>query len=301
MSKPHRLGRGLDALITDRSAEAGAGDKENTGAKLISIDRIVRSPFQPRKEFAQEGMEDLVRSIKVKGVIQPVLVRRAGDQYELMAGERRWRAAREAQLTEIPAVIMEATDQDAMEVALIENLLREDLNPMEQAEGFKRFMDQFGMTQEQIADRIGKARATVANVTRLLDLPDEVKEYIRQNKLQAGHAKVLLGLEIPEEQSLLARQVIKEGLSVRQLEVLVARCKRSPRRRRVSREDIQPVHAASIADLLRRHLGTAIRLASCRTLANGKKMKGHIEIDFFSVEDLNRILDVLGISDKSAR
>jgi ParB family chromosome partitioning protein len=251
--------------------------------------------------FLEEGMEELVRSVKVRGVVQPVLVRRKGDRYELIAGERRYRAAREAQIGEIPAIVMEATDQEALELALIENLLREDLNPMEEAEGYRKFVDQFGMTQEQIADRLGKARATVANVARLLDLPDEVKEFIRQNQLQAGHAKVLLGLEIPEERILLARQAIKEGLSVRELEVLVARRKRSPRRRRASRDDIQAVHSASISDLLRRHLGTSVRLASCRTLANGKKVKGHIEIDFFSVEDLNRILEVLGISDKNAR
>lgn len=301
MSKTHRLGRGLDALMTDKPAEEGAEEETSADVPRIPVDRVVASPFQPRQAFAEEGMADLVRSIKARGVIQPVLVRRKGDKYELMAGERRWRAAKEAQLSEIPAIVREATDQEALEMALIENLFREDLNPMEQAEGFRKYMDKFGMTQEQIADRIGKARATVANVTRLLDLPDEVKAYIRKNQLQAGHAKVLLGLEIPEERVLLARQVIKEGLSVRQLEVLVARKKRAPGRRRAARDDIQAVHSASITDLVRRHLGTSVRLVSCRTLANGKKAKGCIEIDFFSVEDLNRILEVLGITDKNVR
>ncbi|MEI6971927.1 MAG: ParB/RepB/Spo0J family partition protein [bacterium] len=301
MSKTHRLGRGLDALMTDKPAGNGDGEMKSAGAQQIPVGKIIRSPFQPRKDFAQEGMDDLVRSIKAKGVIQPVLVRKVGDQYELMAGERRWRAAKEAQLGVIPAIVREATDQEATEIALIENLFREDLNPMEQAEGFKKCMDKFGLTQEQVADRIGKARATIANSTRLLDLPGEVQDFIRQNRIQAGHAKVLLGLGIAEEQSLLARQVIKEGLSVRQLEVLVARSKRTPRRRRASTEDIQAVHAVGITDLLRRHLGTAVRLSSCRTLANGKKVKGNIEIDYFSVEDLNRILEVLGVSDQSAR
>lgn len=301
MSKTHRLGRGLDALITDKPTVEGSGDGQDAGVTQVSIDRIVPSPFQPRKEFDAEKMADLVRSVKAKGVIQPVLVRRKGDLYELMGGERRYRAAKEAQIKEIPVRVKDASDQEAFEIVLTENLQREDLNQMEQAEGYRLYSDRFGMTQEQIADRIGKPRASVANVMRLLDLPAEVQEYVRQNQIQAGHAKVLLGLGIPEEQTLLAKQVIKEGLSVRQLEVLVARSKRTPHRRRVSRDDIQAVHAVSITDLVRRHLGTSVRLTSCRTLANGKKAKGHIEIDFFSVEDLNRILEVLGIADKIVR
>jgi ParB family chromosome partitioning protein len=283
--------------MKDEPDSAEHGEKNGNGTRRLSLDLIEKSPFQPRLAFAEEGMDDLVRSVKLRGVVQPVLVRRKGDKYELIAGERRYRAAREAKLADIPAIVMEANDQEVLELALVENLMREDLNPMEQAEGYKKFVDQFGLTQEQIAERIGKPRATIANFTRLLDLPNEVKEYIRQNQLQAGHGKVLLGLEIAEERILLARQVIKEGLSVRDLEVLVARSKRGPRRRRASHEDIQPVHSASISDTLRRRLGTSVRLTSCRTLANGKKVKGSVEIDFFSVEDLNRILEVLGIPD----
>ena len=297
MTKTHRLGRGLGALMKDEPDSAEQGEKNGGGTRRLSLDLIEKSPFQPRVAFAEEGMDDLVRSVKLRGVVQPVLVRRKGDKYELIAGERRYRAAREAKLADIPVIVMEANDQEVLELALVENLMREDLNPMEQAEGYKKFVDQFGLTQEQIAERIGKPRATIANFTRLLDLPNEVKEYIRQNQLQAGHGKVLLGLEIAEERILLARQVIKEGLSVRDLEVLVARSKRGPRRRRASHEDIQPVHSASISDTLRRRLGTSVRLTSCRTLANGKKVKGSVEIDFFSVEDLNRILEVLGIPD----
>lgn len=297
MTKTHRLGRGLGALMKDEPDNTEQVEKKEPGIKRLPLEQIVKSPFQPRLAFAEEGMEDLVRSVKVRGVVQPVLVRRNGDKYELIAGERRYRAAREAKLADIPVIVMEANDQEALELALVENLMREDLNPMEEAEGYKRFVDQFNLTQEQIAERIGKPRATVANFTRLLDLPNEVKEYIRQKQLQAGHGKVLLGLEIAEDRILLARQVIKEGLSVRELEVLVARTKRTPRRRRASHDDIQPVHSESISDILRRRLGTSVRLTSCRTLANGKKIKGSVEIDFFSVEDLNRILEVLGIPD----
>lgn len=301
MSKTHRLGRGLDALITDKPADSEKGDGKGVDISRVPVALIVPSPFQPRKEFAADAMEELVNSIKSKGVLEPVLVRRKGDVYELMAGERRYRAAKEAKAVEIPVRVIDATDQEAFEIGFIENLHREDLNQMEEAEGYRQFAEQFGLTQEQIAIRIGKARASIANVMRLLDLPEEVKEFVRKDQIQAGHAKVLLGLEIPEEQSLLARQVIKEGLSVRQLEVLVARSKRASRRRRPSRDDIQAVHIASITDIVRRHLGTSVRLTSCRTLANGKKVKGHLEMDFFSADDLNRILEVLGIADKIER
>ncbi|MEI6807536.1 MAG: ParB/RepB/Spo0J family partition protein [bacterium] len=301
MSKTHRLGRGLDALITDKPADSGPREEKVADIARIPIALIVPSPYQPRKEFAAAAMEELVNSIKSKGVLEPVLVRRKGEVYELMAGERRYRAAKEAKVAEIPVRVMDATDQEAFEIAFIENLHREDLNQMEEAEGYRRFAEQFGLTQEQIATRIGKARASVANIMRLLDLPEEVREFVRLDRIQAGHAKVLLGLEIPEEQVLLAKQVIKEGLSVRQLEVLVARSKRAPRRRRASRDDIQAVHIASITDIVRRHLGTSVRLTSCRTLANGKKVKGHLEMDYFSADDLNRILEVLGVADKIAR
>jgi len=298
MTKKHGLGRGLNALITDRQA---VDDPGPAGGTMIPLNRIAASPFQPRIEFQEEGMEDLIRSVKEQGVVQPILVRSRGDGYELIAGERRCRAARAAGLSAVPAIIREATDREALELALIENLLRDGLNVMEEATGYRRLMDQFSMTQEQVADRLGKARASVANTIRLLDLPDEIKDYVRQSKLSAGHAKVLLGIEIPEERVLIARQAIKEALSVRDLEVLVAKRRRTRRTRRAARDDIAPVHLARVSDVLRRHLGTSVRITACRTLANGKKMKGLIEVDFFNADDLTRILEVLGVSEKNGQ
>jgi ParB family transcriptional regulator, chromosome partitioning protein len=306
MSAKHiGLGRGLNALIRDVPApEAAAPAGPAAGGRVeIPLGQIHKNPWQPRRHFAPEALQELVESIRQRGVLQPLLVRRrpsaAGqpDTYELIAGERRFRAAQEAELAAVPAIVMDVTDHEALELALIENLQREDLNVMEEAEGYQMLADKFGLSQEQIGHRVGKGRATIANSLRLLTLPDPVKTMIAAGDVAAGHAKVLLGLEIAAEQEVLARRVAKEGLSVRQIERIVNRLKRPGRRARPSATAVPADHLRYLADRLQQQLGTSVRLSSCRTLANGKKIRGTIEIDYFSPDELDRLLVLLGVTE----
>ena len=294
MATKHGLGRGLDALI--RNGVAPAPETATGGAQKIAVKDIKASSLQPRRRFDEQSLGELADSIRHCGVLQPLLVRRAADGYELIAGERRWRAATAAGVAEVPAIVMEAADHAALEMALVENLQRENLNVLEEADGYRVLADRFAMTQEQIAQRVGKSRAAVANVLRILDLPGEVKEMISADKLSAGHAKILAGLEIPDEQLSLAKQAVSESFSVRQLEKIVQRLKLAPRKPRATRSDIPAGHVTMLCDKLYSHFGTAVRLSPCRTYANGKKAKGTIEIDFYSNEDLDRILQILGIN-----
>jgi len=299
MAVRHSLGRGLDALIKNGTT-AGAGQATAAGPTpsvlKVPVGAIRKSPWQPRRTFETEAMMELVQSVKERGVLQPLLVRPFGAEYELIAGERRLRAALEAGLTEVPVIVMSAADGEALELALIENLQRQDLNVLEEAEAYRLLAEQFNLTQEQIAVRVGKARASVANTMRLLSLPAEVQQLLATNQLSPGHAKVLIGLEIPEEQILYAQRAVKENLSVRNLEKLIAKAKRPPRKPRAARTDIPPTHLAAISDKLHAHFGTSVRITPCRTYANGTKGKGTIEIDFFSNDDLDRILALLGVA-----
>ena len=295
MANKHGLGRGLGALIKDGVTRSSQEDK-SAGILKVPLDTIHRSQWQPRQDFEEEALAELTQSIRERGILQPLLVRRGGDGYELIAGERRLRAAGEAGLTEAPVIVMQASDGDAMEMALIENLQREDLNVLEEAEGYDILRKQFELTQEQIADRVGKARASVTNTLRLLVLPQEVKDLVRNGALTAGHAKLLVGVEIADEQVHYARRTVKEGLSVRNLERILQRARRVPRKPRAVRVEIPEDHLAYLSDQLHAHLGTAIRIFPCRTFANGKKGKGTIEIDFYSGDDLQRVLEVLGLS-----
>ncbi len=293
------LGRGLGALIKD-TPESPAGEDAATKERDITqipVSQLHKSPWQPRRHFDQDALNDLVASIKERGVIQPLLVRKVDSGYQLIAGERRFRAAQEAELDEVPALVMDVSDQDAVEITLIENLQREDLNPIEEAEGYQSLVDRFGMTQEHIAERVGKGRATITNVLRLLTLPDSVQRMLAENRLSSGHAKVLLGLEIPREQELLAERALKEGLSVRALERAVEKLRKPPRKPRSERVDIPASHLQHISDQLHQSLGTSIRLTASRTLSNGRKVPGRIEIDYYSPDDLDRLLQILGVSE----
>lgn len=290
------LGRGLSALIKEVPAE----DVPETSAEdivKIPIGQLRRNPWQPRQQFEPEALEDLVHSIRDRGVLQPLLVRRVKDGYELIAGERRLRASEEAELKEVPAVVMDVSDREVLELALVENLQRENLNLIEEAEGYQVLCDKFDMTQEQIAQHVGKARATVANALRVLGLPGKVRDLIASGGLSGGHAKVLLGLEIAEEQELLAERIVREGLSVRSLEKVVAKLRKPPKKPRAEKTDIPESHIRHLTDRLHQHLGTSVRVSSSRTLANGKKAKGRIEIDYYSPEDLDRLLVLLGLSE----
>jgi ParB family chromosome partitioning protein len=293
MASKRGLGRGLDALIKDGTA----AETEAPGVRRVPADRVRRSALQPRHTFGKQSLAELTESVRERGVLQPLLVRPVADGYELIAGERRLRAALAAGLAEVPVIVMQAGDSEALETALVENLQREDLNVLEEAEAYQVLAERFGLTQEQVAGRVGKPRASVANTVRLLALPAEVKQMILEDRLSAGHAKVLGGLAAEPEQLHYARRAVKENLSVRNLEKLIERASRLPRRRRAAREEIPAAHVADISDRLHRHFGTSVRVTSCRTLANGKRVPGCLAVEFYSNDDLDRILRLLGISE----
>ena len=301
MAIKHGLGRGLSALIKDApapQAPAAAPAPEAGGVLHVPVDKITKSQWQPRRVFEKQALADLAQSIREHGVLLPLLVRVTDTGYSLIAGERRLRASIEAGLKEVPVTVITASDGEAMQLALVENLQRADLQVLEEAEGYQMLATRFAMTQEQISVRVGKARASVANALRLLDLPAEVKQLLNSGELTPGHAKALLGLTIAQEQILYARRTLKENLSVRNLEKLIQRALRIPRKPRASRDDMPATHVAHLSDKLHQHFGTSIRLVSSRTLANGKKTRGYIEVDFYSNDDLTRILDLMGIREE---
>lgn len=299
-AKPTGLGRGLGALIKDTpttAAEPAPAAPQKGGVARLPVGQIRRSPWQPRHTFEPEALSELVASVRERGVLQPLLVRRSGEHFELIAGERRLRAAQEAGLLDLPAIVMEVTDREALEIALVENLQRSDLNLIEEAEGYRALAEKFQMTQEQIATRVGKARPTVANAMRLLELPDPVKQLVAERKLSPGHAKALLGLENRREMELLAARSVGEDLSVRTLEHIVARTKRAPRKERAEKADIPEQHVKYLVERMHQHFGTPVRMTPCRTLSNGQKAKGVLEIDFHSSDELDRLLVLLGITE----
>jgi ParB family chromosome partitioning protein len=231
-------------------------------------------------------------------VLVPLLVRAAGDDYELIAGERRLRASAAAGRATVPVLVMDVADRDAAETTLIENLHRADLNVLEEAQGYALLMEQFGLTQEEVADRVSKPRPTVANALRLLALPVEVREYVASGLLSPGHAKLIAGIESATEQMAFARMTIKNHLSVRNLEKAILKARRAPRKPRAQRDDVPAAHMADISDRLHRHFGTSVLIASCKTLANGRKRPGIIQIEYYSSDDLTRILELLGLSER---
>lgn len=293
------LGRGLGALIREVPAQKKVEPQapSGEGTLRVPVERIHAAAWQPRQTFRPGAMEELVQSIRERGVLQPLLVRAQGEGYELIAGERRLRASIAAGLGEVPVRVLAVDDRAALELALIENLQREDLDPIEEAEGYRALADRFDLTQEQIAERVGRARASVTNALRLLSLPEPVRKMLQDGRLSIGHAKVLLGLAIPAEQILLAEQSMREGLSVRDLEKRVAKASRPPRKRRASRPDVPETHLRDLTDRVQQHLGTAVRIAPSRTLANGRRVKGMIEIDYYTNDDLDRLMILLGVSD----
>lgn len=294
MAKRTGLGRGLGALISD--SEPAPEDKQPEGITAVPVDRIKIGNLQPRKVFDDLSLSELADSMKERGVLQPLLVRPIGNDYELIAGERRLRAGKLAGLTEMPVIISNADDVNALEIALVENLQREDLNIIEEAEGYRSLADRFGLTQEQIATRVGKSRVSVTNALRLLRLPEDIKERVSDGTLSAGHAKVLSGLDIEQEQRIFAQMTADENLSVRNLEKRIEKSRKVARKPRASRSDLPKEHLDYLNDKLHAHFGTSIRIAPSKTYANGKKGKGRIEIDFYSNDELDRILQILGVS-----
>lgn len=259
----------------------------------IALSRIRPCSFQPRKTFSDEAIKELADSIKEQGILTPLLVRKNGDGFELIAGERRWRAAQAAGLTEVPALIKEADDRKTLELALIENLQREDLNPIEEALGYSQLAGQFKLTQDQIATRMGKARSAVANALRLLNLSADVQGFIRKGLLSAGHAKVLLGVANTADQDQLARDVMTRGLSVRGLEELLDSRKTAgaashPTSNGKSPRHLPDANLSALQERLQQRMGSKV-------LLRYRKGKGAIEVRFFSDDDLERILDILGV------
>lgn len=275
------LGKGLSALIPPRDVVFVETEKQEKVINL-PISNIKTNKYQPRVEFNEEKLSDLVKSIKEKGVIQPVLVRKVHDGYELIAGERRLRAAKRLQLERIPAIQKEVTDLDMLEISLIENIQREELNPIEEANAFERFITEFNFTQEKIAQVLGKDRSTIANTVRLLSLPKKIQDLVSKNSISAGHAKALLSLPTENEQYRVCNLVMNKGLSVRETEKLVARRTAGVK----AKEPKKDPHVEDIAGQLQQILGTRVKIA------HGKK-RGSIQIEYYSLEDLNRILDII--------
>jgi ParB family transcriptional regulator, chromosome partitioning protein len=276
------LGKGLSALIPSR--DAAFGEEAGRQEKIVHIPlaQIKTNKYQPRVEFNEEKLNELVKSMKEKGIIQPILVRKAHDGYELIAGERRLRAAKHLQLANIPAIVREVNDLDSLEISLIENIQREELNPIEEANAFERLVTEFNFTQDKIAGALGKDRSTIANTIRLLALPKKIQEYISKNSITAGHAKALLSLPTDTEQYRVCNLIIKKALSVRETEKLVAR-RAHPTGKKELKKDSR---IEDIANQLQHILGTRVRIS------HGKK-RGSIQIEYYSLEDLNRILGII--------
>jgi ParB family chromosome partitioning protein len=273
------LGRGLNALLRETEAPPSGA-----GLEQVPLNRIDPNPFQPRTQLPSEALEELANSIRASGLIQPILLRPNGERYQLVAGERRWRAAGKAGLEKVPAVVRDIADTEALELALAENLLREALNPLEIARAYERLQKQFHLTHEQIAERLGVNRSTVTNTLRLLGLPPAVQTLLMDDKITAGHARALLAVSSPDVQTKLAHSVIEKGLSVRNLENLVA-----PQARAQEKQDPKPAPKtdpnlrAAVLEM-ERALGTRVKVV-------GSDRRGKIEISYFSADDLSRIYD----------
>lgn len=290
------LGKGLSALIAAQPAAAPApplaGREEDHAEKIwrINLDSITPSPLQPRKEFETDALSELVESIRQHGIIQPLIVRKIDGRHELIAGERRWRAALAAGLSDVPVIIRPATDRDVLELSLIENLQRADLNPIEEARGYARLAGEFGMRQEEISQKVGRSRAAVANAMRLLDLHEQVQTWLAQNLISVGHAKVLLALKSPEEQLAVAETILRRSATVRATERLVARQLGTsrPRRRRASTVSVSAAAVEHLQSRLQEFLGTRV------ILHHGEK-QGRIEIEYYGADDLQRIVQLIGL------
>jgi len=281
MASQKGLGKGLGALLGDFSEEL----PEKSAYRLLPIYRVEPNPDQPRRDFGDEELEELAQSIAEHGIIQPLTVRETKNgYYQIIAGERRWRAARICKLSEVPAVVMEADDRKAMELALIENLQRQDLNPVEEAMGYRCLMDDHGLTQEEASARVGKSRPAVANPLRLLNLTPDVLDLVRGGKLTAGHARAILVLKEPKKQQEAAKKIMALGLSVRGAETLCRNmAKPQPRQ---SGETLKVDYVAECEKTLSKHLGRGVKII------NGKK-KGTFQLEFYGQEDLQKLLDAL--------
>ena len=293
MAAPKRsgLGRGLDALFADAVPVSDSAEKKQEkpaaaadAVQYINIHDIMPNANQPRKTFSEEKIDELSKSIKEHGIIQPIVVRKKGESYEIVAGERRWRAARKAELTQVPCLIRELTDEQNMLIAIIENMQREDLNPVEEAEGLNQMITTFGMTQEQVSKSVGKSRPYIANSLRLLTLPEYIKNEMAEGRLSAAHGRTLITVESEDVRKALCDKIIREGLSVRETERLVSAQGKGKKKRPAAK--VKNPDVARVESELKDALGTRVSIVQ-----NGKK--GKIEIEYFSREELDRLIELL--------
>lgn len=287
------LGRGLDALMGS-GPSALLDDAENSGGvMMLPIAKVEANASQPRKLFDPEALSDLAESIATHGILQPITVRLLqSGYYQIISGERRWRAAREAGLSEVPVLVIEADDKKVMELSLIENLQREDLNPMEEAAGYRKLMDEFGLNQEECSERVGKSRSAVANALRLMNLPEPIQAMVEDGRLTAGHARCLVSVADPALQQSLAEKIANDGLSVRQAEQLVKKLTTPPKEKEAPAKDPLAVdYAAVAAKELSDKLGRRVKITT------GKK-RGKLELEYYGVDDLNDLLDALALIKK---
>jgi ParB family chromosome partitioning protein len=275
------LGKGLSALIPESSVLIG-------GRTIINVDvhKLHPNPRQPRGDFHPETISELAESIKAQGIAQPILARPKNGKYEIVAGERRWRASKKAGLTLIPAIIKEFSDEESLEIALVENLQREDLNPMDEAEAYNKLATEFKLTQNDISKKVGKNRSTVANMMRLLELPREIQVSIRKNQITVGHARPLLSLQSNSERTTLWKEIIKNNLTVRDVEQVIHGGKPAKQSKAKKRKHTKNAELNDLTELLTTHLGTKVRV-------RGSAKKGKIEIEYYSQEDLERLIEAL--------
>ncbi|HXG31196.1 MAG TPA: ParB/RepB/Spo0J family partition protein [Thermodesulfobacteriota bacterium] len=270
------LGRGLNALIPT--------EKEGYSYTLVNVGEIKPNAFQPRKDFDERAIEELASSIQENGILQPLIVRKTEGQYEIIAGERRWRAAQRAGLTRVPVIIKDVSDREALELALVENLQREDLNPIEEATAYEQLIEDFGLTHEEISKRIGKERSTITNQLRLLKLPDEIKQALIAGEITAGHARAILGIQSSAKAKEILEAIKRDKLSVRKTEKLVQKI--SIHKEKTARFDNSDFYIKYITDELKKALGTQVKIID-------REGKGKIEIEYYSKMELERLIEIL--------
>ena len=295
MSKKFGLGKGLNALIPedtilgtlDAKVEKAKDIKENSSI-LIDINLIKSNEGQPRKSFDDEKILELAESIKSNGIIQPLILKKVDDEYIIVAGERRWRAAKSIGFKEVPAIVMNLTEKQILEISLIENIQREDLNSIEEALAYKKLINDFNLTQEELSKRIGKSRVTITNTLRLLNLSEDVQQYIIEGVISEGHGRALLGITDSKVQCELAQNVIDDKLSVRELELLIRKLKTSPTRAKTKIANETNPYYKDVTYKLENYFGTKVNITN-------KNNKGKIEIEYYSEEDLQRILEIINL------
>lgn len=295
MALKRGLGKGLDSLIPTNVmmesevkhatvSTASSPEEEKDGTLMVKLSKVEPNREQPRKNFDEDSLQELAESLKQFGMLQPILVQNRGDYYEIIAGERRWRAAKIAGLKEVPVIVRELTDQEIVEISLIENIQREDLNPIEEAQAYKRLLTEFHLKQDEVAERVSKSRTAVTNSMRLLKLCDEVQKMVVDDMISTGHARALISIEDPEEQYLIAQKIFDEKLSVREVEKLVKDLHKPPKPPKEENKTLQAIYQ-EISERLKQSLSTKV---SVRAKQNGA---GKIEIEFYNHEDLERLLE----------